>query len=90
MDLTGLSGNNLSVVFNGPGGRFTGTGAFSTPIVTPNADPTKTVSTFNYTPSAADVAVGRVGEFNLQFKATYLDGTTDFSTFGLLELLPLA
>lgn len=71
------------------GGKFTGTGTFTTPIVTVNPDPTKTVSTFIYTPSASDVAANRAGEFRLQFKVTYLDGSTDYSTPGVLELLPL-
>lgn len=90
-DLTGLAGSALSVVFvnRNTGARFAGAGSFSNPLVVINADPTKTVSTFNYTPAATDVAVANVGEWEVQVKAHFGANNDEFSTLGTVEILPI-
>jgi hypothetical protein len=61
-----LTGATLSITFDGPT-RYVGTGTF----VVLNA----AAGTFTYQFSAADVALANVGDYALQFVATFSDGT---------------
>lgn len=67
---------------NAAGQRYVGTGTsalIGTGAVAPQ---------FNYIPSGADYAVLGVGEWFISFKATFNDGTIDYSLPAALEILP--
>lgn len=85
-DLTGLAGTALRATFKSKTDNttFVGTGSFSAPVVTTvNGVIT---STFNYTPSASDIALSNVGEWFLQVRALFGDATLDFSTPDVVEI----
>lgn len=86
-DLTGVLGTAIRVAFYSKTDKtgFIGGGACSNPVIT-NPGTAQVVSTFNYTPAAADIAVGNIGEWVVQCKATIGSGIA-YSTKSTLEIL---
>jgi hypothetical protein len=86
-DLTNVSA--LSIVFSSQSGsaRFVGAGTFGAAVVSNVNGVVQSVVTYN--PAAGDVVVGNVGDWTVQVKATFLDGTIDFSKPGTIHILAL-
>jgi hypothetical protein len=87
-DLTGVLGSSLVVYFFNKQTRrwFQGGGTCSNPVIsTVNG---RVQSDFNYAPAAGDVAVGNIGEYQIQVKATFGDTTIGYSVPGTVTIQP--